>query len=148
MAIDYISTKPWNDPLNPWFGYTQMHMGGSIITDEGNTINLNILLNLTQFDPEGNEYGNTPAAFISEDGADPLILLTYFSDIGWTINMNSLESPGLYLQQTCEGSKPPRDILKYNQMCWTGNGTGFPTMSPVLSSVAGWEKRRLWNLNG
>jgi len=139
MAIDYISTAPWNDPFDPWPIYTQMFMTGSVGTEQGNTFDMNTILTLDGFDPRG----PYPAAiYIGTQAGFGNLYVNYDAQnyAGWVISIATPDFSDSYFSAAVVST---RDIFKYYEWSWAvEDGNGLPSMTPVLSSVAPWEQRR------
>ena len=149
MPIDYVSTVPWNDPTNPFPKYTQVALSGRVVDSGSNVLNINCILTMTGFEP-GNVNGNKVSYQNAAVGNGGTALFYYFD--------NSFK--GWYLQI---GNTNPRFVANTNEPTpylvfdvpyiytagsvgpWVNaSGTGINTLliTPVLSSVAGWELRR------
>lgn len=62
MAIDYVSTAPWNDPMNPWPAYAQLTLSAADLTVPSDTYVLNVfnpndalLVNYNSVATDGNQ---------------------------------------------------------------------------------------------
>lgn len=139
MTIDYISTIPWNNPFDPWPIYTQMLMTGSVGTEQGNTFDMNTILTLDGFDPRG-PYPS--AIYYGAQTGFGNLYVNYDTQnyAGWVISIAAPDFSDIYFSYAVVST---RDIFKYNEWPWLwDDGSGLPSMIPVLSSLAPWEKRR------
>ena len=148
-TVDYTSTAPWNDPLNPWPIYTQMLMTGSVLSEQDNTLNMNTILTLDAFDPLGAPGSPYPGALYSgtQAGFGNIIVIYDTQNFsGWGITITTPDFSDTYFGYALVNT---RDIFKYYEWPWAwDDGSGLPSMTPVLSSVAPWEKRRIMGGTG
>jgi hypothetical protein len=149
MAFDYVNTTPWNDPLNPYPKYTQVALSGSVVDSGSNVVNINCILTMFSL--------NNPAdTFKVQYGNNDVVAggcyLYYYSDASiksWYIQYNNTNPQ--YIANTGEESfYMKRDVpYIYTEGVvgpWVdaaGTGIDHLTLTPVLSSLAGWEKRRI-----
>jgi len=144
--MDYTSTAPWNDPYNPWPRYTQMFMQGVVegVYPTEKSLYVNAVLSLTYFDPVGPGPLMAYTGMQEETSLD--VSYDYFGGAwNWYILIPDV---GDYF---CFSRNAARDIFRNSsewQWLHDNGSSGVPAMMPVLSAVAPWERRRLWNLNG
>jgi hypothetical protein len=142
MAVDYISTIPWNDPFNPYPFYGQVTLSAADVSV--------CVLDLQVFDP--NEitpiiYSNgSKSIWYNKDpyhGSSPAGF--------WLVDNTQLDL-GLYQLNTSNLQLPVK--LPGSAQGWqiAAEGPGEDPASlyiqPVYTSVAPWEQRRRWNLMG
>jgi len=137
MAVDYISTLPWNNPYNPWPGYTTIPMVSSIYIRP-------TTLQLTWFDP----YSDVPMRYEGMDGNDTIGLFFYGEGYNleglWAITLDNTplySSPAsIQWSRSLPMKMPGGDYGWLNQD--TDNVETLCISAPDLNSVAPWERRR------
>lgn len=125
MPIDYVSTIPWNDPVNPWPGYTQYVLSASnipVITVDMNGVNGKF--NPLQADDPSVAYVNGAGYYLYGVNDEFGALWT------WQIIIPGSGAP-YYTSYTL--IKDPARVV-FTQ--------GRVIITPVLSAVAPWEQRR------
>jgi len=143
MAVDYISTEPWNDPYNPWPGYSTIPVVSSIYIRP-------TTLQLTLFNP----YFEIPIKYEGMDGYNNIGLFFYGGSYNieglWAITLDN--TPQYSSPASIRGSRSLPMKMPGGDYGWenqdTDNVETLYISAPDLNSLAPWELRRLWNLNG
>jgi len=170
MAVDYISTAPWNNPYRPWPQYAQIALSahGSDFYDG----QLNVL-DLTYFDPDavnntsetlaysytGYDESRTDSNYFHVDlfvnGIDPGIvtILQVYADgeLQYEKSFYIIGDESQCPQSNVLGSFNTPVKMTGEIGCWGEvNGTDVAALyiQPIYTSLTPWEHRRLWNLNG
>lgn len=170
FVIDYINSKPWNDPFNPWPSYTQIALSGQVIGEyTSNSYNVNLILSMYWFAPTallGPFFATVQVAYAHEINDNYNIYLEYLGyrpntpggpsfNNAWALAIEWWVEPGLvdyfsmlyYPTQNITKNVPY--IYKPGTgaaAIWTdylGSGKNNLIITPVLSSIAPWERRRI-----
>ena len=133
MAIDYISTTPWNDPFNSWPIYSEVTIGSTGISET--------VLTLGAFDP------NADLAVQYGDGVGGR--LNYRKSSGWEVG----DGTNMFNLSTTTYALPLKTATSGVSGGWVkkGGSPGDPSTLYIVANVqqlTEWTKRRLWNLNG
>jgi hypothetical protein len=134
MATDYISTTPWDDPLNPWPVYSIATVGGGGIAAAS-------IVTLSQFDPTVATGGR---ALLFENAGSEFMLFN--NNEGWYVG----DSDNTFFLATSSRQIPVKAAGAANG--WTkvspAGTVANLAVTPDTTSQTDWSKRRLWNLNG
>jgi hypothetical protein len=159
-TVDYVSTAPWNDPLNPWPQYAQVLLSGTVITDGDKEISFsNKVLTLTIMNP----YAVYPQQHVLYQGVyqNPgtavnstidLYNSTIYLSNSWTLNIvdNPVGAPGTSSGYTAINPQTAQKDVPYIYTAgqtngwfnYNGTGINSVTLVPVTTNLNPWEHRR------
>lgn len=148
-SVDYISTTPWNDPLNPWPAYAQICINGTVIGDGDEhvmTVN-NVVLPMTLFAPV-----TPPSNAYVQYGTGGYVngvqvnLLYAINDVGWFLGIDDGDSVFTAYNDTPLRKNVPYIYVAGQSGNWyqdTGvGGLNTITIIPVTGVLTPWEHRR------
>jgi len=154
-SVDFISTAPWNDPMNPWPAYAELLLSGTVtLSDDGNVISFSRILTLNVMNPTPGAAGGPVGyrvAYVNPDSASTSAMTVRFlpAPSRWIISI--LDYPagggrggGYNATKRTEMRDVPYIYNADDFAGWVvGIGSGGPvTMVPVTTSLNPWEFRR------
>ena len=135
--IDYVSTAPWNDPMNPWPQYFQVSLSA---VDENLSANgAPLIMQLEEFDPT---LGEQNWMYISQNAEGDTVSMTYNLDSNQVTISDAYISPYYTLSTTVRSV--PAGWQQGNTNWVTDGGVDANTLSivPVTTHLTPWEYRR------
>ena len=150
-TVDYTSTAPWNDPMNPFPALFQVSLSGMIL-DDGNVpiyVN-NEVLSMTYFNPLSViENTSSVCRFANDTGTWHMDLAvmsfpSYNDGIEWQLNCFDGNTAAFTYGPTMLRSVPYKTLVGTAQG-WadvTGSGIDGLLILPVTTALTPWEFRR------
>ena len=138
-TLDYTSTAPWNDPLNPWPAYSRVSLTA---IDPSLGAGVMQTLNLVSFDPEGLLYSFPSLMYSNKTLGEGENIVLLFQTNAWFVQYDG------DTQYRLDSLPQPRSIPKgwvQGDTNWTqDNGEDVNTLSivPVTTYLNPWEYRR------
>lgn len=143
MAVDYISTAPWNDPYNPWPVYNSC-----VVSFLSSGVAFTKTLNMYAFDPYATD--DVYAGYESDVPAWPVVKLEYYKDVNnfWQLGMTN---SNVYLQNYYRLFTDTRSLPNKqtgSAYAWTPVATdgnisiSSVSIQSVMSDWTPWEYRR------
>jgi hypothetical protein len=151
-TVDYTSTAPWNDPLNPFPALFQVCVSGMALDDAGDPFYANNeVLSMTYFNPLSviENTGGVTCRFASADNLWQLDLNVvqmpdYDAGLEWVLNYLEGATAQYTNYPTMSRGVPYKTLIGTNQG-WIDNvGTGIEGLLilPVTTALTPWEFRR------
>jgi hypothetical protein len=146
MAINYVSTVPWNDPYDPWPAYSQVTLSAADAVLGAGAL---LTLNLTEFN-DGSFYPWTYTCV--SDGAVGLRLYQFYDE--YTAQVTAYFGDTIYLGPIGTSRKGAPVKMSGAANGWSpgwdpmGEDVNSLYIQPVYSALTPWERSRRWNLNG
>lgn len=141
-TVDYVSTAPWNDPMNPWPAYAQVSL--SAVDTNLNASGAPLIMQLTNFDPAASPAGDLSWMYqsLNQPNVDAVYLRYFRSDNRIQIGD---DEDGVYYEITSSAVRSVPAGWKQGNTAWTAdNGADVNSLSiiPVTTYLNPWEYRR------
>ena len=132
-TVDYVSTAPWNDPMNPWPAYSRISLS-AIDTDLGAGVMQT--LNLVFFDPVNQyvTYSNKALGAMEQINLE-------LNGTTWAVTYDG--DPQYQLAGVTSRGIPAGDVQgNYNWEAVDGDDAATLSIVPVTTWLNPWEYRR------
>lgn len=145
MAIDYVSTAPWNNPLNTFTKYSELTLSGNCLDDNGDPVFAdNVTVGLIGFFPLSATEDYTWLTY--HDGGDWYVTAATVggSDVQFVIEYNGGGGVQFVKSVSFPSFEIPFKTTDTDADGWSPNvGYGPEGLLLLPKTKAGWEKRRI-----
>ena len=150
-TVDYVSTRPWNDPYNPFPAWFQVSLSGMVLDDGAVPIYANNeVLSMTYFNPLSVlEYQSYVCRFANAAATWQLDLVvvsfpSYNDGVVWQLDCFDGNSAQFGYGPTMSRSVPYKTQIGTAQGWYDTTGTGIEGLLilPVTTALTPWEYRR------
>ncbi len=150
-AADYVSTLPWNDPLNPWPKYSRLLLSAADVSLGAGVVHAYDLQEGSLMPYVNGGYGYWAYESVDAIVASDHPVLNYGGDEDGQMKVSSYVG-ALYVIPTATVRRDiPAGFVQGNA-AWNNTGLGEDPTSlsimPDINYITPWEHRRRWALNG